>query len=143
MVGDGPDKRKAEILAKKLGIADKVIFLGNSNEVARVLCYSDLFILPSETESFGLAALEAMAAKTAIISTNVGGLPEVTVHGETGFLSAIGDVNDMAENALKILKDDAILEQFKSNAKAHAKQFSLKNILPVYEDIYTSCSVKV
>jgi glycosyltransferase involved in cell wall biosynthesis len=99
--------------------------------------------LPSKTESFGLAALEAMAAKTAVISTNAGGLPEVTVHGKTGFLSAIGDVEDMAENALKILKDDATLEQFKSNAQAHAKQFSLKNILPVYEDIYTSCSVKV
>jgi N-acetyl-alpha-D-glucosaminyl L-malate synthase BshA len=143
MVGDGPEKRKAEVLAKELGIADKVIFLGNSTEVARILCYSDLFILPSKTESFGLAALEAMAAKTAVISTNAGGLPEVTVHGKTGFLSAIGDVEDMAENALKILKDDATLEQFKSNAQAHAKQFSLKNILPVYEDIYTSCSVKV
>ncbi|MDG2194154.1 MAG: N-acetyl-alpha-D-glucosaminyl L-malate synthase BshA [Polaribacter sp.] len=143
MVGDGPEKRKAEILAKKLGIADKIIFLGNSNEVVRVLCYSDLFILPSETESFGLAALEAMAAKTAVVSTNAGGLPEVTVHGETGFLNAIGDVKSMAENALKILKDDAALEHFKSNAQAHAKQFSLKNILPVYEDIYTSCSVKV
>jgi len=143
MVGDGPDKRKAEVLAKRLGVADKVIFLGNSTEVARILCYSDLFILPSEAESFGLAALEAMAAKTAVISTNVGGLPEVTAHGKTGFLSAIGDVEDMAENALKILKDDATLEQFKSTAQEHAKRFSLKNILPVYEDIYTSCAVKV
>ena len=142
MVGDGPTKRAAELLAKKLGIQDKVIFLGNSSEVVEILCYSDVFLLPSETESFGLAALEAMAAKTPVISTNTGGLPEVNVDGVTGFLSEIGDVEDMANNALKILKDDATLIAFKKNAKEHTKRFSLKNILPVYEDIYESLKVK-
>ncbi|MDT7831720.1 N-acetyl-alpha-D-glucosaminyl L-malate synthase BshA [Flavobacteriaceae bacterium S356] len=143
MVGDGPDRVKAEGLVNDLGISDKVIFLGNSNEVAKILCYSDVFLLPSVSESFGLAALEAMAADTAVISTNTGGLPEVNTQGKTGFLSNIGDVEDMAKNALTILKDDETLATFKANAKEHTKQFSLKNILPVYEDIYKSCAVKV
>ena len=95
--------------------------------------------MPSQTESFGLAALEAMAAKTAIISTNTGGLPEVNIHGETGFLSELGDVEDMAKNAISILKENATLNRFKQNAKEHTKRFSLENILPVYEDIYKSC----
>jgi N-acetyl-alpha-D-glucosaminyl L-malate synthase BshA len=139
MIGEGPEREKAEILAKKLGIKDKVFFLGNSTEIVKILCYSDVFLLPSQTESFGLAALEAMAAKTAIISTNTGGLPEVNIHGETGYLSNLGDVADMAKNAISILKEDAILERFKQNAKEHTKRFSIKNILPVYEDIYKSC----
>ena len=143
MVGDGPDRIKTEQLVKQLGISDKVIFLGNSNEVTKILCYSDVFLLPSSTESFGLAALEAMAAETAIISTNTGGLPEVNIHNKTGFLSNLGDVEDMAKNAVYLLKDDVILNQFKQNAKQHTKQFSLENILPVYEDIYKSCTVKV
>ena len=141
MIGDGPDRFEAEQLVRELKIADKVIFFGNSNEVMRILCYSDVFLLPSETESFGLAALEAMAAETAVISTNTGGLPEVNVHGKTGYLSEKGDVEDMAKNALKILENDAILQEFKRNAKEHTKQFSLKNILPVYEDIYKSLKV--
>jgi len=86
-----------------------------------------------------LDALEAMAAKTPVISTNTGGLPEVNIHGETGFLSNLGDVKDMAMNAISILKDDVVLEQFKQRAKEHTKKFSLQNILPVYEDIYKSC----
>ncbi|PQJ81983.1 N-acetyl-alpha-D-glucosaminyl L-malate synthase BshA [Polaribacter glomeratus] len=139
MIGEGPEREKAEVLAKKLGIKDKVFFLGNSTEIAKILCYSDVFLLPSQTESFGLAALEAMAAKTAIISTNTGGLPEVNIHGETGYLSNLGDVADMAKNAISILKDDVTLERFKQNAKDHTKRFSIKNILPVYEDIYKSC----
>ena len=143
MVGDGPDRIKTEQLVKQLGISDKVIFLGNSNEVTKILCYSDVFLLSSSTESFGLAALEAMAAETAIISTNTGGLPEVNIHNKTGFLSNLGDVEDMAKNAVYLLKDDVILNQFKQNAKQHTKQFSLENILPVYEDIYKSCTVKV
>jgi len=96
-------------------------------------------VLPSVTESFGLAALEAMAASTAVISTNTGGLPEVNIHGKTGFLSEVGDVSDMAKNAISILKDDETLLQFKQNAKEHTKQFALKNILPFYETIYRSC----
>ncbi|MBE7652406.1 N-acetyl-alpha-D-glucosaminyl L-malate synthase BshA [Tenacibaculum finnmarkense] len=142
MVGDGPERLKAENLAKKLNIEDKVLFLGNSNEVAKILCYSDVFLLPSETESFGLAALEAMAASTAVISTNCGGLPEVNIHGKTGYLSNLGDVNDMATNAIKILKNEAILAEFKENAKQHIKVFSLEKILPMYEDIYKKCSKK-
>lgn len=142
MVGDGPERRNAEQLAKRLGIKEDVLFLGNSSELAEILCYTDVFLLPSETESFGLAALEAMAAESAVISTNTGGLPEVNVQGVTGYLSNVGDVEDMANNVLKIVKDDEILQQFKNNAKAHTKQFSLKNILPVYEDIYESLIVK-
>lgn len=140
MIGEGPERKKAEQLTKKLGIKNKVFFLGNSTEIDKILCYSDIFILPSETESFGLAALEAMAAKTAVISTNTGGLPEVNIHGETGFLSNLGDVSDMAKNAITILKDNDTLECFKLNAKEHTKRFALENILPVYEEIYKSCS---
>ena len=139
MIGEGPDRKKAELLTKKLGIHNKVFFLGNSTEIDKILCYSDVFLLPSKTESFGLAALEAMAAKTAIISTNTGGLPEVNIHGETGFLSNLGDVEDMAKNAISILKYDDVLERFKLNAQEHTKHFSLENILPVYEEIYKSC----
>ncbi|QTE23169.1 N-acetyl-alpha-D-glucosaminyl L-malate synthase BshA [Polaribacter cellanae] len=139
MIGEGPEKIKAKKLAKELKIADDVFFLGNSTEVAKILCYTDVFLLPSQTESFGLAALEAMAAGTSVISTNTGGLPEVNIQGKTGYLSNLGDVEDMAKNAISILKDDAILEKFKQNAKEHTKQFSLENILPVYEEIYKSC----
>jgi N-acetyl-alpha-D-glucosaminyl L-malate synthase BshA len=139
LIGEGPDRVLAEKLTKKLGIKNKVFFLGNSTEIDKILCYSDVFLLPSKTESFGLAALEAMAAKTPVISTNTGGLPEVNIHGETGFLSNLGDVKDMAMNAISILKDDVVLEQFKQRAKEHTKKFSLQNILPVYEDIYKSC----
>ena len=143
MVGEGPEKRNAELLVKKLGISDSVIFLGNSHEIAKILCYTDVFLLPSKSESFGLSALEAMAAETAIISTNTGGLPEVNVHGVTGYLSNLGDVKGMAKNAVSILKDDAILLRFKANAKKHTKQFCLENILPVYEEIYSSVLEKV
>lgn len=139
MIGEGPERKKAELLTKKLGIKNKVFFLGNSTEIDKILCYSDVFLLPSKTESFGLAALEAMAAKTAVISTNTGGLPEVNIHGKTGYLSNLGDVEDMSKNAISILKDDAVLAHFKQNAKDHTKRFSLENILPVYEDIYKSC----
>lgn len=139
MIGEGPERKKAELLTKQLGIKNKVFFLGNSTEIDKILCYSDVFLLPSKTESFGLAALEAMAAKTAIISTNTGGLPEVNIHGETGFLSNLGDVEDMAKNAISILKHDDVLECFKLNAQEHTKRFSLENILPVYEEIYKSC----
>ena len=139
LIGEGPDRAKAENLVNKLNISEDVLFLGNSSEVTKVLCYTDVFLLPSQTESFGLAALEAMAAKSAVISTNTGGLPEVNIHGETGFLSNLGDVKDMANNAISILKDDAVLETFKINARNHTKKFSLENILPVYEEIYKSC----
>ena len=139
LIGEGPERAKIENLVNKLQISDDVLFLGNSSEVSKILCYSDVFLLPSQTESFGLAALEAMAAKTAVISTNTGGLPEVNIHEVTGFLSDIGDVKDMAKNVLTILQDDQILDTFKNNARAHAKKFSLDNILPFYENIYRLC----
>ena len=139
MIGEGPERAKAEKVVKDLKLTEDVFFLGNSTEVAKILCYTDVFLLPSQTESFGLAALEAMAAGTAVISTNTGGLPEVNIHGETGYLSNLGDVADMAKNAISIVKDDITLERFKKNAKNHTKQFSLENILPVYEEIYKSC----
>ena len=139
MIGEGPERAKAEKLVKELNIIDDVFFLGNSTEVAKILCYTDVFLLPSQTESFGLAALEAMAAGSAVISTNTGGLPEVNIHGKTGFLSNLGDVADMAKNAILIAKEAATLEVFKENAKKHTKQFTLESILPVYEEIYKSC----
>ncbi len=136
LVGEGPDRENIECQAKDLGILDKVLFMGNSNEVNKLLCYSDLFLLPSETESFGLAALEAMAARTPVISTNSGGLPEVNTQGVTGFLSDVGDTDDMAKNGIYILEDFERLQQFKNNALEQAKRFSLQNVLPDYKAIY-------
>lgn len=136
MVGEGPEKEGAELLCEQLGISDKVIFLGNSNEIDRILCFSDLFLLPSETESFGLAALEAMINKVPVISTNTGGLPEVNEEGISGFLSDVGDIDAMANNALKILEDDFVLEKFKENAVKSAQKFDILNILPLYEEVY-------
>ncbi|MFE3872417.1 N-acetyl-alpha-D-glucosaminyl L-malate synthase BshA [Flavobacterium sp. ZS1P70] len=136
MVGDGPEKEKAEYLCQELGISDKVIFFGNSNEIDKILSYTDLFLLPSETESFGLAALEAMAWSVPVISSNSGGLPEVNFDGISGYLSDVGNTDEMAENALKILKDDETLKKFKENALDIAKKFDIKNILPLYEELY-------
>jgi N-acetyl-alpha-D-glucosaminyl L-malate synthase BshA len=136
MVGEGPEKEKAELLCKQLGIEEKVIFFGKSHEIDKILCFSDLFLLPSETESFGLAALEAMASGVPVISSNTGGIPEVNKQGVSGFLSHVGDVDDMTKNALSILKDNSILEQFKANAKTEAKQFDIHKIVPIYESIY-------
>ena len=136
MVGDGPDREKAEQYARKLGIKDRIIFLGKSDEVRKIMCLSDLFLLPSETESFGLAALEAMAARTPVISSNSGGLPEVNIEGNTGFLLPVGDVDAMAEKAIFILEDENRHEQFKDNAYKNAKRFSIEKILPKYLSAY-------
>lgn len=136
MVGDGPQKEMAEELCFKLGIQDKVIFFGNSNEIDKILSYSDLFLLPSETESFGLAALEAMAWSVPVISSNSGGLPEVNFDGVSGFLSNVGATDEMAANAIKILENETVLKDFKANALEVAQQFDIKNILPLYEDLY-------
>lgn len=136
MIGEGPEKEPAEQLVKELGIEDKVVFLGNSYEIDRILCYSDLFILPSETESFGLSALEAMASSAPVISTNSGGLPEVNIQGVSGFLSNVGDIEDMSKNAIYILSDEARLSEFKSNARKVAEKFDLHKIVPQYEKIY-------
>ena len=136
MVGEGPEKEAAELQCDKLGIADKVIFLGNSNEIDRILCFSDLFLLPSKSESFGLAALEAMINKVAVISSNTGGIPEVNIDGVSGFLADVGDVDEMAKKAIHILEDDTVLEKFKQNAYEVASKFDILNILPLYEEVY-------
>lgn len=136
MVGEGPEKEKAELLCESLGISDKVIFFGNSNEIDKILCFTDLFLLPSETESFGLAALEAMACGVPVISSNTGGLPEVNIDGFSGFLSPVGAIESMSSNAITILKDESTLELFKNNAKEVAKRFDITQILPMYESIY-------
>ncbi len=136
MVGDGPEKEKAETLCQELGIQSKVIFFGNSNEIDKILCFTDLFLLPSETESFGLAALEAMSCGVPVISSNSGGLPEVNIDGVTGYLSNVGDVQDMSKNAISILKDDIVLNQFKRNALQEASEYDIKKILPLYENVY-------
>lgn len=136
MVGEGPEKSSAERLCDELGISEKVVFLGNSNQVDRILCFSDLFLLPSESESFGLAALEAMANKVPVISSNTGGVPEVNEQGVTGFLSDVGNVDEMADNALRILKDEETLERFKENAFNTSLKFDILKVLPLYEAIY-------
>ncbi|WP_394972499.1 N-acetyl-alpha-D-glucosaminyl L-malate synthase BshA [uncultured Croceitalea sp.] len=136
MVGEGPEKEGAECLCGQLGIKERVVFLGNSNEIDRILCFSDLFLLPSESESFGLAALEAMINKVPVVSSNAGGIPEVNKHAITGFLSDIGNVSEMADNAIEILKNDESLEKFKNEAYNWAIQFDILNILPMYEEIY-------
>jgi len=143
MIGDGPERLKAEQLCRKLEICDKVKFLGKLKVIEKMLSISDVFILPSATESFGLVALEAMASKVAVISTNTGGLPEVNIDGETGFLSEVGDVNKMAIDTLSLLKDKEKLNTFKENALAHAYTFDLPNILPQYEAVYQELSCKM
>ncbi|WP_338360117.1 glycosyltransferase, partial [Yeosuana marina] len=136
LVGEGPERENIEMQCQKLGISDKVVFFGKSNEIDKILCFSDLFLLPSETESFGLAALEAMASSTAVISSNTGGIPEVNIHGVSGFLSDVGDVEDMSKNAIYILSDENRLETFKRNARKEALKYDLHKIVPQYEAIY-------
>jgi N-acetyl-alpha-D-glucosaminyl L-malate synthase BshA len=136
MVGEGPEKEIAEYLCNQLGIQNKVIFFGNSNEIDKILCFSDLFLLPSETESFGLAALEAMACGVPVISSNSGGLSEVNKDGFSGYLSDVGDVSKMSQDAISLLKDNEKLKQFKINALETAKLFDIQQIMPLYEQIY-------
>lgn len=136
MVGQGPEREAAEDLVETLGIQDKVIFLGQSNEVDKILCFSDLFLLPSEKESFGLAALEAMVHGVPVISSNAGGLTEVNKQGVSGYLCDIGDVDAMAEKAIEILQNEKTLATFKENAKKMAAKFSIEAIVPLYEQVY-------
>ena len=143
MVGEGPEREAAEERVKELGIEDKVRFLGNSNEVDKILCFSDLFLLPSEAESFGLAALEAMVNRVPVISSNAGGIPEVNVDGVTGYLSNVGNIADMAQNAIRILEDDDTLAKFKTNARKEAAKFDIQNIVPLYETLYKRALEKV
>jgi N-acetyl-alpha-D-glucosaminyl L-malate synthase BshA len=143
MIGDGPERLKAEQLCRQLGITKKVKFLGKLKVIEKVLSISDVFILPSETESFGLVALEAMASKTAVISTNSGGLLEVNIDGKTGYLSDVGDINKMARDTIALLNDVETLNIFKNNALAHAKTFDSPNILPQYETVYQELVSKI
>ena len=136
MVGDGGERTECEQLARDLGVADDIRFLGNQDAIEEILSVSDLFLMPSQSESFGLAALEAMACKVPVISSNAGGLPELNVNGETGFLKETGDIDGMAQDAIYILEDPERLNTFKENALARAKQFDLSLILPKYESYY-------
>lgn len=135
MVGDGPERNSVEKLCRKLGVCDDVRFLGKLDAVEEVLSVSDLFIMPSEKESFGLAALEAMACEVPVISSDAGGLPELNIDGETGFVCPVGDVEMMTEKALYILHPDR-LEGFKKNALERARVFDVNNIVPQYEAMY-------
>jgi L-malate glycosyltransferase len=135
MIGDGPERSKAEKQAHDLGINHDVRFLGKQEAVEEVLSVADLFLMPSEKESFGLAALEAMACEVPVISSNTGGLPELNIQGVTGFMSNVGDVEDMTRNALFVL-DKNNLPTFKENALKRAKEFDISNILPLYENYY-------
>jgi N-acetyl-alpha-D-glucosaminyl L-malate synthase BshA len=136
MVGDGEERSDCEQLCRDLGVCDNVRFLGKQDAIEEILSVSDLFLMPSQSESFGLAALEAMACKVPVITSNAGGLPELNIEGVTGFLREIGDVDGMAEKAIYILEDEARLKTFKENALARAKQFDLSIILPIYENYY-------
>jgi len=142
LVGDGPDRQLAERSCRALKIEDKVLFMGKIVGTECILNICDLFLLPSQTESFGLAALEAMAAGVPVVSSNTGGIPEVNIHGYSGYLSDVGNVDQMAQNAISILKTDHILQQFKTNAKIQSQKFELESILPMYENLYESVRKK-
>ena len=136
MIGEGPDKSLAEDLCNELGISHLVDFLGNTNQVEKNLCHSDLFLLPSSAESFGLAALEAMASKVPVISSNTGGLPEININGETGYVENFDDVEQMSKKAISILSNRKSLENFKNKAFLKAMEYDINNIVPLYEKTY-------
>lgn len=136
LAGDGPERSEVEQLVRELNLKDSVRFLGKLDAVEEILSVSDLFLLPSETESFGLAALEAMACKLPVISSNAGGIPELNIHGVTGFLNEVGDIDGMAANAIHILENQERLDAFKARALAHAKTFDIALIMPQYEAFY-------
>jgi len=136
LVGDGPERPMAESMCREAGICDDVRFVGRQEQIEEILAISDLFLLPSDYESFGLAALEAMAAGVPVISTNAGGLPEININGKTGFLSPVGNVKEMSSNAITLLQDDNVLEHFKKNAREQADKFDITNVVPQYEALY-------
>jgi N-acetyl-alpha-D-glucosaminyl L-malate synthase BshA len=142
MIGEGPEKIKAEKMCNDLGISHLVEFLGNTNQVEKNLCHSDLFLLPSSTESFGLAALEAMASKVAVISSNAGGLPEINIDGKTGYVCDFNDIDSMTNKGISILNDKKILELFKENAFNKARDYDINKIVPCYEKTYSE-AVKI
>lgn len=136
LIGDGPERYNVEVLCRELKTCDRVMMVGKIRDTANLMSLADLFLLPSQTESFGLAALEAMAVGVPVVSSNTGGIPEVNKHGYSGYLSDVGNIKEMAENGIKILKDDKTLNQFKVQAQEQARQFSLEKILPEYEELY-------
>ena len=136
LIGDGPERHEAEATARAKGFGSDLLVLGKLIDTERVLSAMDLFLLPSEFESFGLAALEAMSAGVPVISSNTGGIPEVNENGFSGYLSDVGDVEDMAKNGLKILANDETLSQFKQNAFKQAQKFDINKVLPMYEKLY-------
>jgi N-acetyl-alpha-D-glucosaminyl L-malate synthase BshA len=136
MVGEGPEKKRAIQYVNEKGLEEQVLFLGNSNEIDKILCYSDLFLLPSEKESFGLSALEAMAHGVPVISSDAGGIPEVNKHGKTGYLSKIGDTESMTLNALSLLQNESLHKLFKRQAEKQAEKFNLETVVNQYESIY-------
>ncbi len=141
LVGDGPDRYKAESLCREIGLCDKIIFIGKIPDSSQILKISDLFLLPSQTESFGLAALEAMLEGVPVISSNAGGLQEVNVNAITGFTSDVSDISKMAQDALKILESKSLWSKMSAASKKRAQMFSLENILPKYEKIYLTAKV--
>lgn len=143
MVGDGPDRRNAEELARQLGVSQDVRFLGKQDAIEEILSVSDLFLMPSSSESFGLAALEAMACHVPVVSSNADGLPELNIHGVSGFLSNVGDVDDMAQYAIHVLEDCNRLKGYKDAAFSRAKEFDINRILPLYESYYGEVIKKV
>lgn len=136
MIGDGPERPNIERLCREVGLCHEIRFLGKQDAISEILAISDIFILPSANESFGLAALEAMACRVPVISSNVGGIPEVNIDGETGFLSNVGDIEDMTANALRLLKNPELHETFRENAYNQARKFDIQKILPLYEAYY-------
>lgn len=135
-VGDGPERATAEDLSRELGVCDDIRFVGKQEQMEDILAIADLFLLTSEYESFGLAALEAMAAGVPVVSTNAGGLGEINVSGVTGYMSNVGDIASMSQQAISILKDDAVLKNFKEAAAQHAFKFDIHTIVPLYEQLY-------
>ncbi len=136
LIGDGPERQSVEQTCRDIGLCHEIRFLGKQQAVEELLAIADLFLMPSESESFGLAALEAMACEVPVISSDTGGLPEVNLHGKTGFLSPVGDVDDMAKNAVHILEDEARHKVFQKAALAQAQRFDIAEILPQYEQYY-------
>lgn len=136
MIGDGPERSKLENLCRQIGLCDQIRFLGKQHAVEELLAISDLFMLPSANESFGLAALEAMACHVPVVSSNVGGIPEVNIHGETGFLCEVGDIENMAKYAVELLSNPEVHNRFCENAQIRASLFDIDKILPQYESYY-------
>ncbi len=141
-VGDGPERSTAEDLARELGVCDDIRFLGKQEQMEDILAIADLFLLTSEYESFGLAALEAMAAGVPVVSTNAGGLSEINIDGETGFMANVGDIETMSRQALSIIREDKVLKGFKDRAAHHARKFDIHTIVPLYEHLYQRFEVK-